>query len=78
MYNYLMETLSQDDYINGVVLKRLIKKIKASQVSRTIRNIDYYNELREKLNRKYDFSPSQNQELEYLKRKENARRNLQV
>ena len=37
-----METLFQDDYINQVVLKRLIKEVKKSQISRTIRNIDYY------------------------------------
>ncbi len=73
-----METLFQDDYINQVVLKRLIKEVKKSQISRTIRNIDYYNELREKLNRKYDFSPSQNQELEKLKRRQNEKRNLQM
>ena len=73
-----METLFQDDYINSVVLKHLIKEVKKSQISRTIRNIDYYNEIREKLNRKYDFSPSRNQKLEDLKQKYNAKRNIQV
>ena len=73
-----METLFQDDYINSVVLKHLIKEVKKSQISRTIRNIDYYNELREKLSRKYDFSPSQNKKLEDLKHKYNAKRSIQV
>ena len=73
-----METLFQDDYINSVVLKHLIKEVKKSQISRTIRNIDYYNEVREKLNRKYDFSFSQNQKFEDLKQKYNAKRNIQV
>ena len=78
MYNKFMETLFQDDYINNVVLKRLIKEVKKGQIARTIRNIDYYNKIRQKLDRKYNFSPSLNQELENLKRKQNAKRSMQA
>ena len=71
-----METLFDDDYINGVVLKRLIKEVKKGQIKRTIKNIDYFNEVRSELNRKYDFTPSQNQEIEFLKRYKNQTRNM--
>ena len=73
-----METLFQDDYINNKVLKRLIKEVKKGQITRTIKNIDYFFELRKKLNRKYDFTPSQNEELEFLRRYQNAKRNIQA
>lgn len=63
----LMETLFDDDYINNKVLKHLIKEVKKGQITRTVKNIEYYDKMRQKLNRKYDFSPSQNKELEYLK-----------
>jgi len=73
-----METLFQDNYINNAVLKHLIKEVKKGQIARTVRNIDYYNKMRQKLNRKYDFSPALNEELENLKHKQNAKRNIQA
>lgn len=73
-----METLFDDDYINNKILKRLIKEIKREQISKTIRNMDYYCELRAQLNEKQDFTPSQNKELEALKNHKNARKNLQA
>jgi len=73
-----METLFDDDYINNKVLKRLIKEVKKGQIIRTVRNIEYYDKIRQKLNRKYDFSPSQNKELEYLKQNYYAKRSLQA
>ncbi len=73
-----METLFDDDYINNKVLKRLIKEVKKGQISRTVRNIEYYDTMRKKLNRKYDFSPSQNEQLELLRKREYARRSLQA
>lgn len=73
-----METLFEDDYINSVVLKRLIKEVKKKQIKRTIKNIDYFDKIRQKLNNKYDFSPAQNERLERLRYQDNLRRNLQA
>ena len=73
-----MDTLFNDEFINNKVLKRLIKEVKKGQIKRTINNIDCYNELRKKLNRKYDFTPSQNQQLEMLKYEKYAKRSLQA
>ena len=78
LYNILMETLFDDKFINKKVLERLIKEIKEEQISKTVRTIDYYNEIREKVNRKYDFSPSQNIDLEMLKSDNYAKRDLQA
>ena len=73
-----METLFQDEYINNVVLKRLIKEVKKGQINKTIKNIDYFFELRKKLNRKYDFTPSQNRELELLAQYQDSKMNMQA
>jgi len=73
-----METLFDDEYVNNKLLKRLIKEVKKGQIERTINNINYYNELRKKLNRKYDFSPSQNEQLEMLKYEQYRKRSLQA
>ena len=73
-----METLFDDDYINNKVLKRLIKEVREGQIIRTCKNIEYYNKIRQKLNNKYDFSPSQNEELEYLKLNRYGKRSLQA
>jgi len=73
-----METLFDDDFINNKVLKRLIKEVKEGQISRTVKSIDYYNELRKTMNRKYDFSISQNEQLEALKRNRYAKRSMQA
>ena len=73
-----METLFDDEFINNKVLKRLVKEVKKGQISRTVRNIEYYDTMRKKLNRKYDFSPSQNEQLELLRNKNYAKRSLQA
>ena len=73
-----METLFDDEFINNKVLKRLIREIKEGQILRTVKSIDRYRELQKKLNNKYGFSPSQNEELEMLRRRQYARRNLQA
>ena len=74
-----METLFDDEYINNKVLKRLVKEVKKGQISRTVKNMAYFDELRKKLNRKYDFTPSQNNELELLRRNNKyAKRSLQA
>ena len=73
-----METLFDDEFINNKVLKRLLNEVKEGQIRKTVKNIDYYNELRKKLNRKYDFSQSQNERLEALKQRVYAKRSLQA
>jgi len=74
-----METFFNDEFVNNKVLKRLVKEVQDGQMTRTLKSIDYYNEIRKKLNRKYDFSPSQNNDLEALIRdKYYAKRSLQA
>ncbi|MBQ8476050.1 hypothetical protein IJ531_03210 [bacterium] len=73
-----METLFDDKFINNKVLEHLIKEVKREQITKTIENIDYFFELRKKLNSKYDFTPAQNEEIEFLKQFNNARKNLQA
>ena len=73
-----METLFDNDFINNKVLKRLIKEVKRDQVEKTIENIDYFFEIRKKLNSKYGFINVQNEELEFLKQFKNARESLQA
>ena len=71
-----METLFQDEYINNKVLKRLIKEVKKEQISRTVRNIDYFFKIRKKLNSKYDILSYQKDEQRFLKQFKNAGTNL--
>ena len=73
-----METLFNDDFINKKVLEHLVKEVKKGQISRTVKNMEYFDKLRKKLNRKYDFTPSQNSELEFLRRNKYAKRSLQA
>ena len=72
-----METLFEDDYINNKVLKRLIKEVKREQVSKAIKHMDYFLELRKKMNPKYKYMSLQNTKVS-LKQFNNAGKNLQA
>ena len=73
-----METLFQDDYINNKVLKRLIKEVKREQVSKAIKHMDYFLELRKKMNPKYEYMSFQNKKNVSLNQFNNARKNIQA
>ena len=74
-----MKTFFQDEFINLKVLTRLKKEIRREQLDSTISELNYLNELQSHVISKYDFTESQNQELEFLKKINNAtRKNLQA
>ena len=74
-----MKTFFEDEFVNNRVLTRLKKEIKKEQLDNTIKELNYLNELQSHVISRYDFSESQNQELEFIKKINNARReNLQA
>ncbi len=74
-----MNTFFQDEFINSRVLSRLKKEIKREQLDSTIAELNYLNELQSHIVSRCDFTPSQNQELDFIKKMNNARRkNLQA
>lgn len=74
-----MKTFFQDEFLNKKILSRLTREIKREQLDRTIDEISYLNELQSQVISRCDFTPSQNQELEFIKKINNARRkNLQA
>jgi len=74
-----MKTFFQDEFLNKKLLSRLTKEIRKEQLKRTIIEIDYLNEIQGQVISKCDFTPSQNQELEFIKKLNNAKRkNLQA
>ena len=74
-----MKTFFQDEFLNKKILSRLTREIKREQLDRTISEIGYLNELQSQVISRCDFTPSQNQELEFIKKINNARRtNIQA
>ena len=74
-----MKSFFQDEFINSKVLSRLTKEIKREQLDKTISELSYLNELQSQVISRCDFSQSQNDELSYIKKINNARRkNLQA
>lgn len=74
-----MNTFFQDEFINSRVLSRLKKEIKREQLDSTIAELNYLNELQSHIVSRCDFTPSQNQELDFIKKMNNAKRkNLQA
>ena len=70
-----METFFQDEYINSKVFTRLKKEIKKDELERTIAELSYINEVQGRMLSRSDFTPSGSQELEFVKKLKNARRN---
>ena len=73
-----MNTFFEDDFINKRVFQRLVKEIKREQLDKTIEEINYLNELQGHLLSKNDFEKEQNVELDFIKKLNNARKNLQA
>ena len=74
-----MKSFFQDEYINKKILSRLTKEIKKDELERAITELGYLNEIQSQVLSRSDFTPSQNQELEFIKKLNNARRkNLQA
>ena len=74
-----MKSFFQDEYMNSMLLKRLKREIQKEQLDSAIKELSYINELQRNVITRSDFTPSQNQELEFIKKLNNARReNLQA
>lgn len=74
-----MKSFFQDEYINKKILSRLTKEIKKDELERAITELGYLNEIQSQVLSRSDFTPSQNQELEFIKKLNNARRkNIQA
>ncbi len=74
-----MKTFFQDEFMNGMLLKKLVREVKKEQLNKTISEIDYLNELQSHVVSRCDFTAEENQELEFIKKINNAKRkNLQA
>ena len=74
-----MKSFFQDEFINSRVLSRLAKEIKKDELDRAIEELGYLNEIQSHVISKYDFTNTQNQELEFIKKINNAKRkNIQA
>lgn len=74
-----MDSFFQDEFINSKVLSRLAKEIRREQLDSTIKELGYLNELQSHIISRCDFNESQNQELDFIKKINNAaRKNLQA
>ena len=74
-----MKTFFQDEFMNKKLLSRMVKEIRREQLDKTISELNYLNEVQSKVISRCDFTPSQNQELEFIKKINNARRtNIQA
>jgi len=68
-----MNSFFEDSYINGKILKKLIRLVKNEQISKTITELDYYCELQK--NEEKRTKPSPKEELQFIKKLNNAKRN---
>ncbi len=75
-----MDTFFQDELINSMLLKRMRREIEKEQLESTIKELNYINEIQSQVISRYDFTPSQNADLSYIKKLNNAKRtqNLQA
>lgn len=69
-----MKTFFEDEFINSKLFKRLVKEVQKEQLDKTIDEIDYLNEIQSHVLSRCDFTDSQNQQLEFIKKLNNARR----
>ncbi len=58
-----MNTFFQDEYINKMVLTRLTREIKKEQLERTIKEINYLNELQKHVLEQYGIAQQHKNEL---------------
>ncbi len=74
-----MKEFFDDEFINKKLLCRMQKEIKRQQLEVTIDELNYLNELQSHIISRCDFTPSQNRELDFIKKVNNARRkNIQA
>ena len=71
-------TLLQDEFLNKKLLKRLTKDFQEEQLKKTISEIDYLNQIQKHVLEQTDLSESENNQLDFLKKLNNARKNLQI
>ena len=74
-----MNDFFQDEFMNTKLLSRLTREIKREQLDKTIGEIDYFNEIQSHMLSRCDFTKSQNQELDFIKKLNNAKQqNIQA
>ncbi len=73
-----MKSFFQDEYINKKLLERMVKQVQEEQLDKTIDEIGYLNEIQSHVLSRCDFTPSQNEELEFIKKLNNARKNTKI
>lgn len=71
-------TILQDDFLNKKLLNRLKKEIEEEQLEKTIGEIDYLNKIQAHLLYQADLSESENKQLDFIKKLNNARRNFKI
>ena len=69
-----MKTFFQDNFINKRILSRLVKEIKKDQLDSTIDELENLNRMQSQVISSCDFSASQNENTEFIKKVNNARR----
>ena len=74
-----MNTFYDDEFINKRVFSRLVKEIKREQLDKTIREIDYLNEMQNHILSTREVGSKKDVELDFTKKLNNAkRRNIQI
>lgn len=71
-------SLLEDDFLNRKFLSRLKKEVQQQQLEKTIDEISYLNNLQEHVLQRVDLSKSENEQLDFIKKLNNARKNLQI
>ena len=74
-----MRTFFQDEFMNKKLLSRALKQVKEEQLDKTISELNYLNEIQSHVLSRSGFSDSENEELDFIKKLDNAKRtNLQA
>ena len=69
-----MKTFFQDEFINSKVLSRMVREVKKTQLNSAIDALGSLNEAQSQVISRCDFSPAHNEDLEFIKKINNARR----
>lgn len=71
-------TILQDDFLNKKLLNRLKRDFQEEQLKKTISEIDYLNQIQQHVLLRDDFTKEENERLDFLKKLNNARKNIQI
>jgi len=71
-------TILEDDFLNKKLLNRLKKDFQEEQLRKTISEIDYLNQIQQHVLLRDDFTKEENERLDFLKKLNNARKNIQI